>query len=169
MTLTPRGVKGISEPLIVGNLGPRKRFIVCPNLAILVAMYARRSSKILVAIAITAFQMVGVFGIFYGMDMNSKGQMANCPFMGVTAICNMTPFEHIAAWQSMFTSIPQQSTGLTLLFALLSFALARLFIVHLARDADETTQRVSYFDREPTVFDPLRLAFARGIIHPKIF
>ena len=132
-------------------------------------MYVRRSSKVLVAIAIFTFLVVGIFGIFHNMDMSSKGQMANCPFMGVTAICNMTPFEHIAVWQNMFTSIPQQSTVLALLSLLLSLALARLLHLHLPRDANEVLQRVSYFHRGPRVFDPLRLAFARGIIHPKIF
>ncbi|RJQ34095.1 hypothetical protein C4568_03055 [Candidatus Parcubacteria bacterium] len=127
-------------------------------------------SRVFVTVAIVAFLMVGVFGIFHGMDMSSSEQMSNCPFiMGIAAICNMSPFEHIAAWQNMFASIPQQTTVLTLLLLALSFAFSRLLLFAFPRDGDQEPQRLLYADREPKAIDPLRLALARGIIHPKIF
>ena len=131
--------------------------------------YSYRPSKVLVAIAIAAFLMVGIFWIFHSMDMNSKGEISNCPFMGIVAICNMSPFEHIAAWQNMFASIPNQTIVLTLLLLALSFAFSRLLLFAFPRDGDREPQRLFSRAREPRVTDPLRLALARGIIHPKIF
>jgi hypothetical protein len=57
-------------------------------------------------------------GCFLSSDMSMKdGKMAPCPYMGMTAVCNMTPFEHITAWQSAFAAIPVE-TAMMLLFVL---------------------------------------------------
>lgn len=126
--------------------------------------------KSLVMLAIVTFLLGCTFGLSgFGMNMQDDGHMSDCPFMGKVAICNMSPLEHIAILQSMFTSSLQQSPIVTLLLFLLAFALTRLIVFAYPRDADVDMQRISFTHRKSKVIDSLRLAFARGLIHPKVF
>lgn len=99
--------------------------------------------------------------------MMEDGVMHGCPYMGVTALCNMTPLEHMSEWQSMFTATTQQFAAVSLLLALMVGALWVL-VGHFL--VPQRTERLipRHRDRE-RVFDPLRLAFARGIVHSKAF
>lgn len=131
-------------------------------------MNTLKSRRIILSLIVIVFLMVSVGGVLsMGMTMHD-GKMENCPFMGVTSICKMDVFEHLATWQNMFSSIPQQLTTFALLLLLSLFLLAR-FLDDFLRHKRSLTRPVFYRFREVEIFDPLRLAFARGLIHPKIF
>ena len=101
-----------------------------------------------------------------GMMTMEDGTMTGCPYMGMTALCNMSPLQHLSEWQSMTTATPQEFFAAALL--LIALAILSHFIEHLfaPKRTEKLLPRVRYRER---VFDPLRLAFARGIIHPKVF
>lgn len=131
--------------------------------------------KILLVLGLIAFLLIGFFGLFHSsMPMGGDGNMttSNCPFMsGQAVVCNMDPLEHIAAWQSMFTSIPSQ-TGSTLILMLLA-ALALAFLcTHLRRPPIDRTYTPSRFfvrrDYIPPA-SPLQELFSSGILNPKLF
>lgn len=124
--------------------------------------------RVLIVLAAACLLSASFLGIAYSnMNMSKAGDMPGCPFMGEAGICRMTPFEHVAAWQNMFTSTPQPFAALTLLMLIALFALGRHFRYLVPKRKPE--HRTAYSPpREIGVFDPLKLAFARGIIHPKI-
>jgi hypothetical protein len=134
-------------------------------------MAVSRIQKGVVAFAIMAFFAVGILGLTYGMPMDSSGQMSNCPFLGVTALCKMNPLAHMAAWQNMFAAVPSKTAG-----ALAALFLLALFAVALLRDFWNIKELklvpvVSQRFREKifVVSSSLQEAFSSGILHPKIF
>ena len=137
---------------------------------ILAAHMAQKLGKFLILMGVIAFLLGCTLGLSgFGMSMQPDGQVSDCPFMGKVTICNMSPLEHIALLQGMFTSSIQQSPILVLLFLLLAVALMRLIVRALPRDEDVDPHLLSFAHRESKNINPLRLAFARGIIHPKVF
>ena len=86
---------------------------------------------------------------------------------GAFVLCTMSPLEHLTEWQQTFAATVQQaSTALfVLLFVLVSF---RAFLQNLlfVKRAGIPVWRYRTAGR---VFDPLRLAFARGILHSKAY
>ena len=129
-------------------------------------MIALRSREILLPLILITFLMVSVGGVL-SSGMMQDGNMAHCPFMGITAICNMNALEHLSGWQRLFTMTPHSFTTLILLL-LLSFVVGRFVPILLRRKRvpQQPIFYVRYFDE---VFDPMKLAFARGLIHPKVF
>ena len=126
--------------------------------------------KALVILGVITFLSIGVFGLAgSGMVMNTEGHMSNCPFMGVTALCTMNAFEHIAAWQSMFAALPSQIAST--LFALLTLFLLATFFFRCLRDkrAFELIPLPSqrFRDRVSIIQSPLQEAFSRGILNSK--
>ncbi len=124
---------------------------------------------------LAAFITVNLFGAASGMGMqtNAQGKMTGCMFSG-TAICTMTPFEHLAAWQNMFTAAASQTDSTLLLLLLtaltfLGFATARrLFDDRL--DLLESHQKL-YVKRlvAHSYINPLQEAFSQGILNPKLY
>lgn len=90
--------------------------------------HSQKGPKVLAALAMSMFLVAGIFGISHAMNMDSNGQMSGCPFMGVATVCNMSPLEHVAAWQSMFTSTSSENT-LSLLLSVLLVAVSILFVL----------------------------------------
>lgn len=123
--------------------------------------------KLAFLLLISLFVTMSIGGIYTAETMMEDGAMHNCPYMGVAALCNMSPLEHLSEWQSMFTTTPQQF-GPAALLLLLALALVWHFVGSLLplQPKKVFVYRHKYRER---VFDPLRLAFARGLIHPKIF
>ena len=132
---------------------------------------------LLLILGISAFLVVGVFGMSHMSDMKMKGDgtMDGCLFDGQAEICPMTIAEHLSRWQGMFTAISQK-TDILIQFLLL--ALAFIFI------ASEFRQRILllwstqfsgrlrlYLKQNPhlSLFNQLREAFSRGILNPKIY
>ena len=108
------------------------------------------------------------FGAVLSTEMMlMDGGMHNCPFMGVPALCNMSPMEHLSQWQQMFATTLQQISTAALLLLLAVILLWRfaeqLFI---PQRTEIFLPRYRYREK---AFDPLRLAFARGIIHSKAY
>src|SRR3989344_2407901 len=58
------------------------------------------------------------------MHTDDKGNMSDCPFMGMDAICQMGIFEHIGTFQSMFMGIPAKSILFTIMLVLVLVSLA---------------------------------------------
>lgn len=109
------------------------------------------------------------FGGFLSSEMMMDGNnmMMPCPFMGTTGICNMTPLEHLGGWQQMFTSIQTESFTLALILLLaLTVIWGAFTLQYIPKIIQYRVLRHRYRER---VFDPLRLAFARGILHSKAY
>lgn len=123
--------------------------------------------------------ILGVLGYSFfglsqmGMNMNTMGGKANCPFGGHSmVICQMSPMEHIQEWQSVLTALPEKDvlsvlSALLSLLALLSSRFADKFQLFRAPGL-EPYVNIFYSNGAP-IFDPLREAFSRGILHPKLF
>ena len=134
-------------------------------------MVTKRFQKGFVTFAIIAFFVVSVLGLSYGMPMDSNGQMSNCPFMGITALCKMNPLEHMNAWQNLFAAIPSKAAN-----PLAALLLLALFAVVFLRDFWNVKkhQPVAIFRqrfREKTfvAHTSLQEAFSSGILNPKLF
>jgi hypothetical protein len=128
-----------------------------------------RKHNILIAIVALSFLLLSSFGVLHFSMMQTDGQMSGCPFMGEGAICQMNPLEHLAAWQSAFTTIlPGQSVVFLLL--LLSFLLLRFGRQSFARNKDSPIHLFYIRYRERLFFlNPLQEAFSNGILNPKVF
>ncbi|MHB1086212.1 MAG: hypothetical protein ACYCZ0_00505 [Minisyncoccota bacterium] len=134
-------------------------------------MARHKKHTIGIAIVTLTFLLLGSFGVLHFGMMPPDGQMSGCPFMGEGAVCRMNPLQHLAAWQSAFTTIiPGQSVASFVLLLLLSLLLLQHGTQRFARNKASPTQgfRVPY--RERLFFrHPLREAFSDGILHPKLF
>ena len=129
----------------------------------------KRTLATLLTIAMIGF-VLGTFGLPHlgmTMDMDGHMQMSDCLMPGMTAICNMTPLEHVASWQSMFTNVLLQY-GTVMLLLFIAFAIVWYLSHELYKPERRERFTTRYRHRERT-FDPLRLAFARGIIHSKAY
>lgn len=120
-------------------------------------------------LVITVFWVL-LFGLFQmDMSMNTMNGQANCPFASHSmSICQMNPLEHISEWQSMFTVLPIKNILLIL------FALFTLIVVSKNTDWNKLLKlnfnlyqnnRVLYAQ----VFNPLKEAYSKGILNPKLF
>ena len=128
-----------------------------------------------VVLGLFAFVMLSIFGLGHmgGMTSGEDGNMTGCIFTGKTMLCKMSVIEHISLWQSMFTAMPQESS---ILLALVILLVAVLFTTknsigppRLFRD--ETSTPKLYLVQHPNLpfFNPLKEAFAQGILNPKIY
>ena len=125
------------------------------------------------ALAFIAFLATGTLGFSLGMDKSADGQMSPCPFMGMNkeVVCQMTPFEHMAAWQSMFTSLPLKD--ISVLASLLLLAVFAVFFFRKLWDTQElelaSFHKQRFRDRTFFAHGPLQEAFSNGILNPKLF
>ena len=115
-----------------------------------------------------AFLFLNLFGLSsFGMSMSSDGHMSECPFMGVTAVCQMSPSEHISAWQHMFTATTTENT----LALLLLICAAVIFAYCLNRQLyPEIRASLLSQPPDPSFFkSPLQEAFSNGILNSKAY
>ncbi len=110
-----------------------------------------------------------IFGITMGMEHDSgQMQMVGCMFMsGPDAMCPMTISEHINKWRDTFLAI--FSNNILLIFGL---ALAAAVVIKTFSALAKISQSYFYYHRDHpniSLFLPLRYAFARGILHPRIY
>lgn len=111
--------------------------------------------------------MTSFGGVMSAGMMNMDGKMSDCPYMGMSGYCDMDASEHLAGWQQLFSATLEHFFS-SMLLLLLAIAILAPFLVKLfvrKRSVRPIFQRW----RTIELFDPLRLAFARGIIHPKLF
>jgi hypothetical protein len=130
--------------------------------------------SVLLSLALGVFIFVSFLGLSLGMTMKSDGVIKpDCPFMSNTAsVCKMSPLEHIAMWQSVFTTLPLKEKIL-LTFGLLAFALALFLLVRFFQRLLKY-QNLFYLERYrylQKIFIPhsLQELYSSGILNPKIF
>ncbi len=130
--------------------------------------------RYLILFSIIVFIFVGFLGLgHFDMRMEADGQMkSNCLFVfGTMSICQMNPFEHISAWQNMFTVVNLRGTidG----FALLALAFLILFLLQRLRFVIRAFLMIKsslLFQHEPfLITSPLQKAYSNGILNPKSF
>lgn len=87
-----------------------------------------------------------------------------CPLMPLQAtVCTMTALDHVAAWQAMFTAIPQ---GMILLILAVLICVAWRSLVPAIEQSRGAPAR---FAREPYhAFPAFQELFSSGILHPKL-
>ncbi len=66
----------------------------------------RKKAMVALLIAVVAIMSLGA--IFTAETMMEEGAMHNCPYMGVPALCTMSPLEHLSGWQQMFAATVEQ-------------------------------------------------------------
>jgi hypothetical protein len=113
------------------------------------------------------FASMAMFGgvVSAGM-MTMDGKMSDCPYMGTYGYCDMSITEHLDDWQTLFAATLDDFHASDL-FLLLTFALLAAF--HTLFVPKRIQRPILKRWQTLELFDPLRLAFARGIIHPKLF
>ncbi len=106
---------------------------------------------------------------------NGSGHIAHTSHgVSLKNCCDAGVSDHMELWKSTLVGIPQGFQDLVLLIVLAvasSFALAG-FLAAPRLDTNLLSIRFRQYAREhPDIrtYDPLRLAFARGILHPKTF
>ncbi|MFA6295492.1 MAG: hypothetical protein WC666_03655 [Candidatus Paceibacterota bacterium] len=131
--------------------------------------------KILFAITAISFLWLGTFGLMHHMS-EMKPDMtggSGCLFNGQTEVCTMNFSEHIALWEGMMTTLPQEIGALSLL------ALALLLVVVVAfwrNPLFEFSEHIAsrwrlYIKQNPQIrlFNSIIEQFSQGILNPKIF
>lgn len=121
-----------------------------------------------------------VFGFFcIGMFHEPAEKMENMNVAGVTAIqgkqgcCGVSVSQHMQSWANTFLTIPREARDLLTLFALgllLAFVVIRNIFAQKPPNDFAFSYR-QYLRHHPNLFalQPLRLAFARGILNTKVF
>ena len=130
-------------------------------------MNAVRSRYILVCALVIVVLMMTAGGVLSSGMMMQDGTMVNCPYMGIASLCKMDVFQHLSAWQQMFVStVPPFAVFVVLV--LIALLLSHFFEDFLAYKPP-SAKPLLYHRHSCEIFDPLKLAFSRGLIHPKIF
>lgn len=122
--------------------------------------------------AILLFVLVTFLGAGHtGMTVDTRGQMTACPFLGVSALCEMNSLAHIAKWQSLFAALSEREVAPFLAVVLLS--ISTIFLLWYVRYTLIAPIRPSLALRRRAVSvlipSALQEAFSDGILHPKIF
>lgn len=130
------------------------------------------SSFFVSAFAIS-FLLMNLFGVsMLGMGMDGHGETGHCTFMGETVICKMTIFEHVSAWQQMFTTVFQKTASTVIIFFIISsvaFILQRYIFSIFELFSQEWQRLLRIQPCSPVIFTYLELIFKRGILNPKIY
>lgn len=125
-----------------------------------------KSFFVLVLILFCAVSLLGLFHTSIAMDTNGTVK-GGCPFMppGQTVVCTMSAFQHISAWQSMFTGTLQSGSAILLLLLA-----AIVFLQAKPRPAFAEARRYSrVHERIPSRPTVLQELLAQGILNPKLF
>lgn len=93
----------------------------------------------------------------------------HCPFMtGHESICTMSSMEDIQAWQNLFVAFPLRD--MVLLVSVLLILLYTLGFHKIKKFSyDIYTKLASLYKKIITPLNPLKEAFADGILNPKTF
>jgi len=136
----------------------------------------KKFAHFLLGFALIAFVLVASFGASQSMAMEkqSDGTMGGCLFTGMEEICEMAFTEHLSQWQSMFTTTAPQKVLALVLSLLLAVAFVAVGIFKrnlLLLFSYYATRWWLYIRQNPNLsfFSPLKEAFSRGILNPKIY
>ena len=130
----------------------------------------------MIVMAIAAWTLVSVFSLPHftmNMSMDADGNMSmmDCYMPGMTAVCTMSPLEHIARWQGMFASTPAQSLTLSLLLLVLAVVLGFICIkqTHSPPLALQKARLSPRRRKYVPLHSSLQELFSSGILNPKLF
>ncbi len=125
--------------------------------------------KILIVFALAVILAFGTFGMLdMGMGMQMDGTMNPCLFSTGTEICTMTPLAHIAASQSVFTTIVTYGDVLVLLaLSIAAFFALSLFWRSQAPPLALVQTHIHRKESIPRSY--LQESFSSGILNPKLF
>jgi hypothetical protein len=136
---------------------------------------ARNLPKIFLCLALLVVLLISAtglphFGMTMSMDEHGNMAMSDCYMPGMTTLCKMNVFDHMAWWQSMFTSIPAQN----ILFSLLLLVAAAIVLFTWSRLAhsppEKLPMRFRFRQRNYIpLASPLQELFSSGILNPKLF
>jgi len=126
--------------------------------------------KVLVTCFLAVMLLVGSLGISHHViSMDMDGNHSDCPFMPGVSICSMSPFEMIAAAQSLFHEVTSSND----LFLLLSLLVAAASVGVLARFFSPpkllVLRQLPLKNSPPASYSFLEEAFAGGILNPKLY
>ncbi len=103
----------------------------------------------------------------FSIGRHISGSVTNCPFaLGHSSMCSMSSMDHVQAWQNTIVNIPLKDVLIQILL-LLAFG-GLLKYISLLSTHTSHKNKLSY-SHSITFFNPLREAFARGILNPKIY
>lgn len=131
-------------------------------------------AKAFFTLAVIGSLLPGFLGIsHFRMTMGPDGEMSivDCPFMNGGSICTMTALEHVAMWQSIFTSTPHELNQSIALLLLLVSLFGIIWIRRLyppPRDVLEQYKYYLYYEHIP-VLTVLQELFSSGILNQKPF
>lgn len=128
-------------------------------------------SRSVAILILCTFLVIGLFGLFSGMEMDRDGKMGNCPFTVSLSVCNMSALEHLRAWQSILSSVPKLFGALTLLTSLFILFFIILYSILKNIWSDASLFRKHFHSRFYTSFSHnlLQEAFSRGILNSKAY
>lgn len=130
-----------------------------------------KTTKYILLMSIVGFLLASTFGLAQlGMSMDSAGHMPGCPFMGVPALCHMSPLEHAFTLQNMLTAIP--FSGIFALLVSILLALAITLLAPIWKGLGILFEPVVRPSSRMYTLIPrhtLQEAFASGILNSKAF
>lgn len=86
---------------------------------------------------------------------------------GVFSLCGMSPLDHLSHWQAVSVATAQQMPAVALL--LLMVVAAFLYFLQDVFLLQQRGEYLPHYRDGGRLFDPLRLAFARGILNTKAY
>lgn len=125
------------------------------------AIFGKKIALMLALAFVFSFS-VGLMAV----HIDDKGNMSDCPFMGMNAICQMGIFEHIGIFQSMFMGIPAKSILFAIIFALVFISLVGIRGGGILSDKPRLFIKTSL---QLPIFNKILLALSDGIIQPKLY
>ena len=131
-------------------------------------MFNVNLSKHISIIILASFFFLLVLGLNMTMQMNDDGSMSDCPFMEQASLCQMSVFEHIAKFQSIFAAAVQNN--LIAFLAAIIIAIFSIIVGYLLFVPAPPKQLVYASDQPQGItFNKILLALSDGIIQPKLF
>ena len=131
-------------------------------------------AKIAAMVILLTFALFTMLGLSMNIQMSSgqHGIMMSCPFAPGNSLCPMSLTEHISRWHLLASPILPASAGLLILLFGFFFVAARA-----ERDTSPVTiakplgraHPIGLYRLNWAEASYLRLAFATGVIHPKIY
>ena len=118
---------------------------------------------------LTLFSLLVLVGLNFSMPYGPHSQAMVCPLMEhTTRVCPMDTAEHIAAWQRLFTTTPQDEIYLLIVLALLISYIFYRFIYPNTL-LEERYKRYKYDHPDSSLYNYFKRVFSRGILQPKLY
>lgn len=139
---------------------------------------AGRFDRFLLMVGLIVFLWMAFFGAPHsvmGMEQKSDGAMGACIFDGKAETCTMSISQHLSSWQGLFTApAPEKTQALLALLALIGIIFTAVLALrrHFALQMNHSAHRWRAYVKQSSllaIFNPLREAFSRGILNPKIY